>query len=255
MTAVDPVAAIGFERAATTYAAARPGYPDAALDWLRGPLGIDRHARVLEVGAGTGLFTRLLVRTGAAITAVDPVPAMLAQLHAALPDVATLPAAATAIPLPGGRFDAIVCATAFHWFASAATLAEFRRLLRPGGTLGLIWNVRDERVPWVASLSAITNVHAGEVVRQRDETWRDPFPAPGFSPLVESEMPYAHRGPAEAVVVGRTLSTSFIAALDDRARAEVVAEVRALIARTPALLATEVTFPYRIRAYHCRRVD
>ena len=246
----------GFARAADIYSASRPGYPPAALAWLRDALGIGAAATVVEIGAGTGSFTRLLVQTGATVIAVDAVAPMLAALHDAMPAVATVVAPAQCVPLPDGSADAIVCATAFHWFATAETLAEFRRLLRPGGTLGLIWNLRDERVPWVARLSALTNAHDPGEARQHASGWRTPFPAPGFSPLVETEMAYAHRGSVEDVVIGRTLSTSFIAALDDADRAAVVAQVRALIAATPALAGGGcVTFPYRTHAYHCHRID
>lgn len=252
---VAPVAATGFARQAAAYAKGRPGYPDAIRAWLHRALGIGAGSSVVEVGAGTGLFTRELVAVGAEVIAVDPVTEMLAELQRDLPDVQTLAAAADAIPLATGSVDAIVCATAFHWFATPAVLEEFHRLLRPGGMLGLVWNIRDERVAWVKRLSDITNVHAGEVVRQRDEGWRDPFPESRFSPLVETEMPYEHRGSADDVVVGRTLSTSFIAALDSATQCATLDEVRGLIAGTPELAGDEVTFPYVTTAYACRRLD
>lgn len=252
---VHPAAGTGFARGAGVYAASRPGYPPEVLGWLRDRLGIGPGGVVAEVGAGTGKFTALLVETGAEVIAVDPVAEMLAELHAALPEVRTVVAAAGALPFADTSVDAIVCATAFHWFATPQVVAEFRRVLRPGGALGLIWNVRDANVGWVAELSAITNRHEGDALRQTSEAWRDPFPAPGFTPLHETAMRYDHRGPADTVVLGRTLSTSFIAALPDAGREGVAAEVRALIARTPALAGAEVAFPYVTRAYDCRRLD
>ena len=254
---VHAVAASGFARGAQAYANGRPGYPAATIDWLCRDLGIGPDSRVVEVGAGTGLFTQLLMQTGAAIAAVDPVCEMLDRLAVTCPGVDAIVAPAQSIPLDDGSVDAILSATAFHWFASMETLREFHRLLRPGGMVGLIWNLRDERVPWVARLSEITNRRNRAAPRERDEDWRAPFVAEsGFSSLVETVMTYAHHGPVEDVVVGRTLSTSFIAALDDGARAEVVAEVRALIAATPELASGgDVTFPYVTRAYRCRRID
>jgi SAM-dependent methyltransferase len=252
---VASVAALGFARDAATYAISRPGYPDAIVDWLRDELGIGPASLAIDVGAGTGLFTAMLLRTGARVIAIDPVAAMLTQLRSSLPDVDTIEAAADAIPLPDASVDAIVCATAFHWFAHAAVVAEFGRLLRPGGALGLIWNLRDEREPWVRQLSEITDAWSGEAARQRDGSWRDPFPAPGFSPLVDTTMTYEHRGHVDDVVIGRTLSTSFIAALDRDAQATVLDQVKALIAKTPALGGDEVVFPYVTKAYHCRRID
>ena len=255
-TGVHRAAAAGFADGANIYAASRPAYPGEALDWLRDRMGIGPDSHVVEVGAGTGLFTRLLVETGAKVLAVDPVPEMLVHLASTLPGVATAIATAEALPIAAKSVDAVICATAFHWFATPRTLAEFRRVLRPGGTLGLIWNVRDIDVPWVRRLSEITDLYQDDAPRQKSQAWRDIFPAPGFSPLHETAMRYDHVGTAEGVIVGRTLSTSFIAALPDDRRASLVDEVRAMIAATPELAGRpEVHFPYVTRAYDCRRID
>jgi SAM-dependent methyltransferase len=135
-------------------------------------------------------------------------------------------------------------------------LAEFRRVLRPGGTLGLIWNVRDNEVPWVRRLSEITDRYQDDAPRQKSQAWRGVFPAPGFTPLRETAMRYDHVGTAEEVIVGRTLSTSFIAALPDDRRAALVEEVHAMIAATPELAGkSKVLFPYVTRGYDCHRTD
>lgn len=253
---VHRAAATGFADGADIYAASRPAYPGEALDWLRDRMGIGPDSRVVEVGAGTGLFTRLLVETGAQVLATDPVAEMLTHLASALPGVATAIATAEALPVAAESADAVICATAFHWFATPQTLAEFRRVLRPGGTLGLIWNVRDIAEPWVRQLSEITDLYQDDAPRQKSQTWRDVFPAPGFSPLHETAMRYDHVGTAEEVIIGRTLSTSFIAALPDDRRATLVDEIRAMIAATPELAGKhKVHFPYVTRAYDCRRID
>jgi SAM-dependent methyltransferase len=254
--AVHPVAGTGFALGAEVYAASRPGYPRESEDWLRERLGIGPGSVVAEVGAGTGKFTPALIATGADVIAVDPVSEMLEQLSAELPEVRTVVAPAQKLPFADASIDAIVCATAFHWFATAETLGEFRRVLRPGGALGLIWNRRDTNVPWVAQLSELTNRHQGDAPREKSDAWRVPFPAPGFTPLRETLMRYEHRGTSEDVIVGRTLSTSFIAALPDDTKAEVIEQVRALIAATPELAGqAEVAFPYVTTAYDCRRLD
>lgn len=254
--AVNPIAGTGFARGAGVYATSRPGYPAAVTDWLRDRLGIGTGSVVAEVGAGTGKFTILLADSGAEVIAIDPVAEMLAELHAALPDVRTVVTSADKLPLADASVDAVICATAFHWFASSNVVAEFRRVLRLGGTLGLIWNVRDTSVPWVAALSELTNRYQGDAPRETEAAWRAPFPAPGFTPLHETRMRYEHRGHAEDVIVGRTLSTSFIAALPDATKATVVADVRDLIARTPALAGqSDIVFPYVTTAYDCRRLD
>ncbi|WP_277971245.1 class I SAM-dependent methyltransferase [Sphingomonas echinoides] len=254
MTPLHPVAATGFDRAADVYATSRPGYPDAIVDWMRDRLGIVPGRTVLEIGAGTGKFTGSLVMTGADILALEPIVAMLDHLLADFPEVRPLVGQAEAIPLPDASVDAVVCATAFHWFATPAVMAEIRRVLKIGGTLGLVWNLRDESVGWVERLSVLTNAHQGAALRERAEAWRDVFPAEGFSALEESEWPYAHQGPVEDVVVGRTLSTSFIATLSPAARGDVVAQVRDLISATPELQHDPVAFPYLTKGYDCRRI-
>lgn len=255
-TSVHRAAATGFAQGAGVYAASRPDYPGESLDWLRDRMAIGPHSHVAEVGAGTGIFTRLLLETGASVLATDPVAEMLVHLASTLPGVATAVAAAEALPVADGSVDALVCATAFHWFATPRALAEFRRVLRPGGSLGLIWNVRDNDVPWVRQLSEITDRYQDDAPRQKSQAWRGVFPAPGFTPLHETVMRHDHAGTPEEVIIGRTLSTSFIAALPDDRRALMVDEVRALIDATPELAGkSEVRFPYVTRAYDCRRID
>jgi len=136
----------GYSRSADSYVRGRPDYPPAALDWLRNDLGLEPGRAALELGAGTGKFTRLLIETGAAVTAVEPVGAMLDELRRALPAVFASQGTAQRMPAADASADAVICAQAFHWFASAESLAEIRRVLKPGGKLGLIWNVRDQSV-------------------------------------------------------------------------------------------------------------
>lgn len=254
MIALNPTAATGFGRGADVYAASRPGYPPELGRWLSDDLGLGPDSAVLEIGAGTGKFTSLLVDSGAQVTALEPVATMLEHLIADFPGVRPLAGQAEAIPLPDASVDAVVCATAFHWFASAAVLAEIRRVLRVGGVLGLVWNLRDHAVPWVERLSALTTAHQDPALAAQADAWRDVFPAEGFSPLGERDFAYRHVGAVEDVVVGRTLSTSFIAALPEVERDAVVAQVRDLIAATPELAEDPVTFPYVTKAYDCRRI-
>jgi SAM-dependent methyltransferase len=254
-TPLHPAAATGFTAGASTYQQGRPDYPAALVGWLSDALGLAPGRSVVDLGAGTGKFTPSLRATGARLFAVEPVAAMRAELIAAHPDVTAFEGSAERIPMLDASVDAIVCAQAFHWFANQNALAEMRRALKIGGALGLIWNVRDERVDWVAALTAILAPYEGDTPRFAGERWRKAFPAEGFSPLAERRFPHAHVGPPERVIVDRVLSTSFIAALPDDERARVAARVRALIAATPALAGrAEVAFPYETRAYSCRRL-
>ena len=204
---------------------------------------------------GQGKFLASLRVAGAAVAAVEPVPAMLEQLIAANPDVIAKPGSAEHIPFSDCSFDAVICAQAFHWFATAEALAEIRRVLAPGGALGLIWNVRDESVSWVAALSEIIRPYERDVPRYHTQEWRRRFPGDGFSPLMERRFQNAHRGPPEQVIVDRVLSISVIAALPIEEQALVASRVRDLIIRSPELASrSEVTFPYYTAAFSCRRI-
>jgi SAM-dependent methyltransferase len=249
-------AAKGFAKEAQAYARGRPEYPLAVNKWLRDDLGLNPSKTVLDLGAGTGKFTRRLLQTGANIIAVEPVQQMLDQLIQAVPTVAARTGTAEAIPVTDGAADAVVCAQAFHWFATNAALKEIHRVLRPGGALGLIWNVRDESVPWVAAMSQIMAPYEGDAPRYRSGAWRRLFPAEGFGPLRGRHFPHGHghTGPPEQVIVDRVLSVSFIAALDRPQQRIVAARLRDLIATTPALRGREeVTVPYETIAFSCVR--
>ncbi len=255
MSDVHPTAAEGFTRGAQTYARGRPDFPREALGWLAHDLRLGPGTVAVDLGAGTGKFTRLLSHTGAEVIAIEPVAAMLAELAAAQSGVRALRASAQELPLADGSVDAVLCAQAFHWFATPAALAEIHRVLKPGGVLGLIWNVGDESVPWVDALKRIQSRFEGDAPRYDRGTWRELFPAAGFGPLHERTFAHAHVGNPEQVIVDRVASASFIAALDAPRREQVLGEVRALIDATPALAGrAEVRFPYVTRAYWTNKV-
>src|SRR4051812_13559349 len=107
MSDVHATAAAGFSGNAGTYVRGRPTFPPAALDWLRNDLGLRTGTSVVDVGAGTGKFTRLLIQTGAAVMAVEPLAAMREQLVRDLPHVTILPGVAQHIPLPDACMDAV----------------------------------------------------------------------------------------------------------------------------------------------------
>jgi SAM-dependent methyltransferase len=179
---------------------------------------------------------------------------MLARLVAELPAVVALRGEAQSLPVASDGCNAVLCAQAFHWFATPAALAEIHRVLRPGGMLGLIWNVRDQSVDWVAKLDGIMAPFEGDAPRYYNGEWRGVFPARGFEPLRERSFAYSHVGAPEHVIVDRVASVSFIAALPTPTRERVLDQVRMLIAATPALAGAEtVGFPYVTRVYWCRK--
>src|SRR5689334_21961146 len=152
--AVHAVAKAGFEDPAD-YEAARPSYPPEAVDWFRDQLGIGTGKVVCDLAAGTGKLTRLLVPLGADVVAVEPVSGMRQTLHELLPAVPIAAGTAEALPLADRSVDALTVAQAFHWFDFDHAIAEFARVIRPGGGLGLCWNARDRSVEWVDAVWAV----------------------------------------------------------------------------------------------------
>jgi SAM-dependent methyltransferase len=251
---IHDTASAGFAAGAGAYVTGRPDYPPEAGQWLREVIGLGPGKTVLDLGAGTGKFIPHLADTGARVIAVEPVAEMRAELSRHHADVDALAGTAAAIPLPDGALDAVVCAQAFHWFATCDALAEIRRVLRPRGMLGLIWNVRDESVPWVAAVSAITNAHEGDTPRYKGGAWRRLFPAEGFSDAGERHARNAHVGSARNVIIDRTVSTSFIAALPREEQEAVERRLHALIEATPELAGrNEIAFPYDTAMFAFRK--
>lgn len=140
-----------FGPVAEAYDRGRPAYPADAVAWLAGS-----EARVvLELGAGTGKLTRELVDQGHAVFATEPDEAMLAVLRERVPEVSAKVATAEEIPANDRSVDVVVVAQAFHWFDHEAALPEIARVLKPGGHVALVWNSRDERIPWVRRMGDI----------------------------------------------------------------------------------------------------
>ena len=254
MTAIHRTALDGFSKGARAYTRGRPGYPDALLQWLREQLRLGPGKAAIDLGAGTGKFTRLMLRTGAKVVAIEPIEAMRAQLVESLPDVTVISGAAESLPLGAESVDAVVCAQAFHWFATHEALEEIHRILVPGGTLGLVWNVRDESCDWVAAITEIITPYEAEAPRFHTGQWRQAFTGDLFSEPQSFTIPYQHVGTPQEAIIDRFLSVSFIAALPAPDKAQVKARLQALIDTWPQLKGgAEIAFPYQTRAYHCVR--
>jgi ubiquinone/menaquinone biosynthesis C-methylase UbiE len=157
-----PVPGLSFGAVADAYDRARPTYPKEAVAWL---VASD-FAHVLELGAGTGKLTQQLDALGHRVIATDPLEPMLRHLVRRLPRPRAVLATAEQIPLRSRSVDVVLGAQAFHWFDLERALPEVARVLRPGGHLGLVWNLRDDRIPWVRRLGALL----GSVQQENDPT-------------------------------------------------------------------------------------
>jgi SAM-dependent methyltransferase len=252
MSDLHPTAAEGFGHSAHLYARGRPGFPPESHSWLEQDLGLGPDKTVVDLGAGTGKFTEVLLRTRANVVAIEPMLAMLTQLALDQPEAKVLRASAQNLPLASSTVDAVICAQSFHWFATASTLAEIGRVLKPSGLLGLIWNVRDRSAAWVESLARLVDRHEGDAPRYDNGEWRTAFPAAGFGPLHERVAVHSQTGTAEQVIVERTASTSFVAAMRENDRLHLLDRVRALIDSTPELAGkATVAMPYVTKMYWC----
>jgi SAM-dependent methyltransferase len=233
MGRMNETAARGFGAAAGEYERARPGYPAAPIDRAVAGLGLDEGARVVDLAAGTGKLTRVLAGRGFDLVAVEPVPAMRAQLVAAVPGVEVLDGTAEAMPFPDASLDAVFVAQAFHWFDAAAAARELHRVLRRGGGLAVVWNITAYDAGWLAALDAIYLRMRGEVASRRDGVWRREIDASGlFTPLETATAQNDERVTPEHAVE-RVASVSFVGALPDAERAVVLDEVRTLLATHP----------------------
>jgi len=246
---IHPDAAQGFSAGADAYDRGRPSYPAAAVDHVVAVLGIGPGRRVLDLGAGTGKFTELLVPTGASVVAVEPVAEMRAKLAAARPDVEVLEGTGEALPLADGSVDAVTVAQAFHWFDPAAALAEIARVLRPEGGVALVWNARDESVPWVAEFTRVINWHQFQQGHYRVQDWAAVVAGSSnrFTPVEHASFAYEQRLD-RAGFVDRVASISYIAAMPAPDRDQLIAKALAVVDGFPE----EFMLPYTTEVWTCR---
>jgi SAM-dependent methyltransferase len=201
---------------------------------------------VCDLAAGTGKLTRLLVSSGARVIAVEPVPEMREQLEAAVVGVEALDGTAESLPLGDATTDCITVAQAFHWFDYGRALPELERVIRPGGRLALIWNVRDDEDPLVA---AVNEVIAPFVPPEQgvERPWREPLRvSAAFGEIEHRAFPFQQLLDADGLVE-RIASISWIARLDDDTRRGVLERIGKLGSARDA----PFSFPYVTETFVC----
>jgi len=246
-----------FGAAAAAYAEHRPDYAQDAVRWaLRPAPGL----RVLDLGAGTGKLTAALVAAGAEVTAVEPDPAMLAELRRALPGVRALPGSAESIPLAEASVDVVLAGNAMHWFDMAVAGPEIARVLAPGGVLAGLWNVIDDRIAWVTGLA---HVSGSAAIGPRDTrgSWRAAtadmhLPRTGvarFGSPEQAEFAHGQRRTADSLVA--TLATrAGMLVMSEQEREATLGRIRTFLANTPETASGEFTLPMLTGVLRTRRL-
>ncbi|MFI6584021.1 class I SAM-dependent methyltransferase [Embleya sp. NPDC050493] len=151
----DDLGTRGFAHGTDRYERARPSYSHEVVEHLCAGAGIGPGTRVLDLAAGTGKLTRLLVERGASVTAVEPSAAMRETFARVVEGVPVYAGTAERIPAPAGAYDVVTVAQAFHWFDPEQALREIARVLRPGGALAMVWNELDESEEFIAHLHRV----------------------------------------------------------------------------------------------------
>jgi SAM-dependent methyltransferase len=240
---------MSFGSIAQDYDGLRPQAPQEAVDWL-----VPSACEIaVDVGAGTGLFTRRLIGRAGQVIAVEPDERMRGVLAARSPDVRALEGRGESIPLPDASADAVFVSSAWHWMDRELTVPEIGRVLRNGGRLGLIWTSRDREVDWVRDLDRLPrgdSVDAQLADRFRQRLYFD-LPEPQIFDNIEREVFRFERTMTldDVVAMLGTYSRAIIASADDRGQA--LADARAALReRFPGVDAIDIP----MRAW-CWRAD
>jgi SAM-dependent methyltransferase len=238
-----------FGDAASVYEAGRPEYPVEAVEWMLAPVpDPGRPLRVADVGAGTGKLSRRVAGLGADVVAVDPDAAMLAELRRRVPDVEVHVGTAERLPLPDASRDAVVLGQAWHWVDQAPASREVARVLSPGGVLGLVWNLRDVAVPWVARLSELAGVSTSEAMFANG----GPAVSAPFVTIEERAWRW-ETSVTRAGLFNLIRSRSHVITASDGERARIEAALGALCDEIGAVGAEAVTLPYVTVAFRAVR--
>lgn len=238
---------LSFGERADAYDRHRPTYPAEVVEWALGLAPID----VCELGAGTGLMTAVLLAAGHRVTAVEPDEGMAEQLRLRQdPGLTVELGSAESIPLPDASVDAVLAAQAFHWFDLPRALPEMARVLRPGGRLVIVWNVRDDDVAWVNEMSRIV----GRLdARSGTRDLGVPAIASHFSDVEKRTFGHAQPMTVDDLVA---LCDTFSYVATSPQRAQILDEIRRLGLEHPELAGHDTfALPYRTTVYRAVRRD
>lgn len=213
---VDETLARSFESIGDDYDRYRPGFPVRAADIIL-PVAVPA---VLDLGAGTGKFTQLLLDRAEKIIAVEPSIPMLSVLQRNLPSVEALHGTAEKVPAAEASVDVVTVAQAFHWFDRESACAEIARVLVPGGTLGLLWNRSDPACAWDVACHRIAHPAVADTDSTVDTAAEE---LPGFAFVRHEEVRWTEQISREDYVRRWSTISSFLVADEDRRSAMLTA--------------------------------
>ena len=244
-----------FSSRVENYARYRPSYPPAVLEVLRTGAGLTAGSVVADIGAGTGIFSEMLLKEGNAVFGVEPNDAMrqaAERLLAGFPRFTSVRGTAEATTLADSSVDAVTAAQAFHWFDRARTREEFRRVLKPGGTVALIWNDRQlEPTPFLREYEELLQCFGTDyvTVRQRDLDLADVREFIGGNDVKLTTLENAQTLDYEGAE-GRLLSSSYAPELGHPNHEPMLAALREMFARYAE--DGKVVFLYDTRVFTAR---
>jgi SAM-dependent methyltransferase len=198
-----------FRRHASAYDAGRPVYPVEAIDLVFAGMGEPARLLVADLGAGTGISSRMLAQRGARVFAVEPNAAMRAK-SGPLRDVTWVDASAERTGLASVSVDIVTAFQAFHWFDRDATFAEIARIVRPRGRAVAVYYERDESDRFTKSYGDVVREFAVDATEQRRTEALDAFERwSGWASVRRTDLPSEHVLDA-AGLRDRARSTSYL---------------------------------------------
>jgi len=236
---------------AQDYQKFRPGYPPELVTAVlaQHPDFGARPLRVVDIGAGTGQLTRTLLELGCEVTAVEPDDRMRAVLIESVGTQIAVAGSAEDLPVADGSVDAVLGAQMWHWVDPNAALPEIARVLRPGGLLAILWNLRDDRVDWIAEIGKqVALADAYQWFKEQENPSFDD----SFGSINHTEVDNVHTVDRAGVLgLFRTFSAIGLAADAE----EILAEIAGLVDSHPQTAGRDlIDVPYVCKIFVAARV-